>query len=424
MPLAVSSPLRVKLAGYLTAAGLVCLSIFPFFLFYSRALSDTFASVIGGLFLLHCCLLQNWQWVKQPWLKLAALFCGLCLLSSVHIGITGAWVQALCLPRLFLFCVALQCWLLATEARRIWLERICLLAALWLISQCWQQYLTGTNMMGMPRWGDGSLTGPFTKPRAGFTLLMLFFPGIMPSVLRLLRHNKLQSWGLGCALLLFGVTTMVLIGQRMSCVLLFFGLSLTAFIFPRFRLPFGLILACAGGLIASLPVISPPVYAKLVLKFSDQLHHFAQSDYGKLFRSAITMVAQHPWMGLGMDGFRNFCHVPIQTHAFSFLGIETLTNDTDRGCNIHPHNYYLQIATTAGLPGLMVFIGLAFQWLRTGWRALDVEHYPQQAMLFVTCCILLWPITSTSAVFSFPTAGWIFMFVGWLIAASSSQKRA
>ena len=148
MPPAVSSPLRVKLAGYLTAAGLVCLSIFPFFLFYSRALSDTFASVIGGLFLLHCCMLRHWQWVKQPWLKLAALFCGLCLLSSVHVGITGAWVQALCLPRLFLFCAALQCWLLATEKRRLWLERICLLAALWLISQCWQQYLTGTNLMG------------------------------------------------------------------------------------------------------------------------------------------------------------------------------------------------------------------------------------------------------------------------------------
>ncbi|ASC05754.1 hypothetical protein S101468_01501 [Acetobacter pasteurianus subsp. pasteurianus] len=125
-----------------------------------------------------------------------------------------------------------------------------------------------------------------------------------------------------------------------------------------------------------------------------------------------------------MDAFRNFCHVPIQTHALSFLGIETLTNDTDRGCNIHPHNYYLQIATTAGLPVLMVFLGLAFQWLRTGWKALDVEHHPQQAMLFVACCILLWPITSTSAVFSFPTAGWIFMFVGWLIAASNSQKRA
>ncbi|KXV74899.1 hypothetical protein AD953_09735 [Acetobacter malorum] len=407
-----------RLAAALTLCGTGCTFLLPFLFFYSRALSDVATTVIACLFLLYSALQKDWAWIRKDWLRPAAVFCGLCLISSLHIGLKGAWVQALCLPRLFLLAAAMESWILVSASRRRALASILLVLAFWLIGQCWKQYLTGTNLLGYPPADDGALTGPFVKPRAGFTLLMLFFPALMPVVLQAFYSKRLRPWIGGVALLVLSVTTMVLIGQRMSNVLLLFGLMLTALMIPRFRIPFALIVVGGAGLVASLPTISPRTYAKLVLKFSNQLHHFTQSDYGKLYRTAVTMIVSHPWLGLGMDGFRNFCHTPLHTDTLTGLGLPPLDSDTAQGCNIHPHNYYLQIATTAGLPGLVAFAWMLFCWVRTGLRALSPVRNPQQAMLFVMCCVLIWPVASTSALFSFPTAGWFFLFAGWLLAAS------
>ncbi|KXV66801.1 hypothetical protein AD949_01460 [Acetobacter orleanensis] len=408
----------------LTLCGAGCTFLLPLLFFYSRALSDIIATVIGCLFLLYSAVQKDWQWTRKDWLLPAALFCGLCLMSSLVAGQRGAWIQALCLPRILLLAAAMESWILVSAARRRVLSAILLVLAFWLIGQCWKQYLTGTNLLGYPAADDGALTGPFVKPRAGFTLLMLFFPALMPIVLYAFHTRRLSAWVARGALLVLSVTTMVLIGQRMSNVLLMFGLVLTAMLVRRFRLPFVVILVGMVGLVASLPDISPRTYEKLVLKFSSQLQHFTQSDYGRLFRTAAAMIASHPWLGLGMDGFRNFCHTPFHTDALTALGFPSLESDTGKGCNIHPHNYYLQIATTAGLPGLILFVWMAVCWLRTGLHALSPARNPQQAMLFVLCCVLLWPIASTSALFSFPTAGWFFLFIGWMLAASENAGTA
>lgn len=413
---------RKWLAQSLTVCGITCVMLLPLFMFYTRALSDIAATIVAISFLLFSGLTHDWRWVHKPWIKPAALFCCLCLIASLSSGVRASWIQALCLPRLFLLTAAAENWILPKASRRAALGGVFLVLALWLMSQCWEQYLTGTNLMGYPRWGDGSLTGPFVKPRAGFTFLMLFFPGIMPVVLHALHTKKLSAWAGGLLLLLLATLTMVLIGQRMSNILMLFGLFLTALLVKRFRLPFLGVLVCVVAALASLPVISPPTYAKLVLKFSNQIQHFASSDYGLLFTKATIMVLNHPWLGLGMDGFRTFCHLGMQSSGLSSVGIPHLVSPENAGCNIHPHNYYLQIATTAGLPGLVVFVVTSLCWLRAGVRNLSAECRPQQAMLFVMCCTVLWPVASTSAFFSFPTAGWIFLFAGWLMASAESAN--
>ncbi|MBO6035914.1 MAG: O-antigen ligase family protein [Acetobacter sp.] len=406
----------------LTGIALCCLFLLPFCLFYSRAGADILATSIGLLFLLYSICTQQWTWVRQSWIWLAFLFCGLCLFSSLLSGIPRSWFQALCLPRLFFFIAALQCWLLPSPRTALWLERLFMILAFWLISQVWLQYFTGHNFAGHPRWSDGALTGPFEKPRASFCFVMLFFPGIMPSIL---RRFLSQHWGnrlFSLTLLAFCVITLILIGQRMSTLLMIGGLTLTAFLVRSFRFPFLFIMGLTSVFIAALPYLSPPTYAKLVLKFIDQMHHFSHSDYGLLFRSATVMTLAHPWFGFGMDGFRLFCHETLHSPAFPWLGIPALESDSHRGCNIHPHNYYLHVATSAGLPGLLVFCLLVINWLLTGFRAINVTLYPRQAMLFIVCCIAFFPIASTSALFAFPTIGWLCLSIGWLLASSHTTK--
>jgi O-antigen ligase len=86
------------------------------------------------------------------------------------------------------------------------------------------------------------------------------------------------------------------------------------------------------------------------------------------------------------------------------------------GCNIHPHNYWLQIATSAGLPGLMLFAVLAVVWLR---RIASGGHYLEngrRAALLVIVFVMLWPIASATSLFTVPNAGWVFLMIGWGLA--------
>ena len=407
----------------LSVCATMCTMLLPAFMFFSRALSDIAASVLGVLFLLYSALSGQWHWCRKPWVLPAALFCGACLLSSLTQHNTAATLQALCLPRLFLITAAVQNWVLIRNSNRLMLGGVFFVLALFLMQQCWQQYLTGYNVLGSPPWLDGSLTGPFVKPRAGFTLLVLFLPGIMPVVLYALRAKPIGLRLGGIGLLLLSVLTMVLIGQRMSTVLMVFGLFLTALFIRQFRGMFLGLLVFTGACIASLPLISPPTYAKLVVHFGNQLQHFSSSAYAELFRKASIMVLNHPLLGEGMDGFRIFCHLSLSSTAPTLLGLPALNRPADVGCNLHPHNYYLQVATTAGLPGLALFGLTACYWLKTGAGGLASKH-PQHTMLFVTCCTILWPFTSTSSLFTFPTAGWVFLFAGWLMAASTAMAKA
>ncbi|MFT8795723.1 MAG: O-antigen ligase family protein [Acetobacter orientalis] len=408
----------------LTLSATICILLLPLFMFFSRALSDIAASVVGALFLVYCGLTQQWQWLRKPWVLPAALFCALCLFASYIQHNTAAILQAICLPRLFLLTAAVQNWVLTRNNKRLLLGGVFFALALWLMGQCWQQYFTGYNLLGALRWPDGSLTGPFIKPRAGFTLLMLFFPGIMPVVLYALRNKALSLRFAGGLLLLLSVLTMVLIGQRMSTVLMLFGLFLTALFIKQFRVPFLALIGFLVAAVASLPFVSPPVYAKLVVKFTNQLQHFSSSDYATLFKKAGIMVLNHPIIGEGMDGFRNFCSLSLHSSAPTLLGLPALSSPAGIGCNLHPHNYYLQVATTAGLPGLALFCLVVFLWLQAGAKHLAPTQHPQHIMLFVMCCTVLWPVTSTSSLFTFPTAGWVFLFAGWLMAASTANAQA
>ncbi len=400
-------------------AGAVAMTLLlPLFLFYGRAIADALLSGVALLFLARSLLAADWAWTRRPWVWLAAAFWLLTLAASLGEGSTHSALQALVLVRLPLFCAALEAWVLAGSRERRWLGWTATALAAWLALECWQQYLLGQNFLGDPRWSDGALTGPFTKPRAGGVFLMLVFPGLVTPVLTLARRGKVAA---GLALLLLSVLTMILIGQRMPSLLLLLGLCATALIVPRFRKLALVALAVAALALLALPALSPPTYAKLVVKFTQQMTHFATSPYGQLYTRATVMTAAHPWLGLGFDGFRDHCPEPSYFHALPALGIPDTDNGGAMACNLHPHNYYLQAATSAGVPGLLLFVGLVALWLRRMARALSPSRDAQQAMLLVAACVVFWPFASTSSLFTLDTAGWVFLLTGWGLGASAEQ---
>ena len=210
------------------------------------------------------------------------------------------FVQALVILRLLLFTVALQTWLLVTPRaqKAAWLTLA--LSCFWIGIESWQQYLTGTNIFGDHRWVDGSLTGPFWKPRAGAPYMHLLFPAMLPVAVAMLSRGTTLWRGAGAALAVIGVVTSVLIGQRMGVALTGLGVVVTALFIRQLRGIAVFIVVAAAIVIVATPVISPPTYAKLIHETSRNLSHFSLSPYGELYTRATVMGLQLPlaWLGL------------------------------------------------------------------------------------------------------------------------------
>ncbi len=400
--------------AWLAAAATCATLLLPLALLYARAIGDAVLCVIVVLFLANRVACRDWTWLRTPWTRLALLFWGWMLFCTLLAGSVQPMEQALASIRFFLLVPALESWVLQNPRTRQWLWYVILATALWILLQCWQQYILGLNVFGYPRWIDGALTGPFRGPVAGPTFLWLFFPAFLPLCFILLRRADRLGRLCGVAVLVFAALTMILIGQRMPAVLMTLGLCVSGLLFRQVRVPVLLTIGAGIGLLALLPVVSPPTSVKLVVFFTYQMEHFWASPYGLIFGRAVTMIQAHPWFGLGWDGYRNFCMQPDYLNGVSWLPVADPANA--EGCTIHPHNYWLQVATSCGLPGTLLFGALVVTWLRYIRGGAGYLTNDRQAALLVIVFVAMWPIASTTSLFTVPNAGWFFLIVGWGLA--------
>jgi O-antigen ligase len=407
--------------GWLVSLAVAATMLLPAALLYSRAIGDGVLTLIGVLFLAGHWAGGDWHWLRTKWTRLALLFWSWMLLCTAVSGNWPAVEQALASLRFFLFAAALENMVLtsAVVRRRLWY--VVLAAAFWISVEVWQQYLLGVNVFGYPRWADGALTGPFRGPTAGSAYLSVFFPAFLPLCFLLLRQPNIVGRVLGIGVPVVAAAAMILIGQRMPALLMAIGLCASGLLFRQFRLPLLLTLAVSGLVLALTPILSPPTFEKLVVHFADQVQHFWASPYGLIFARAATMIQANPWMGLGWDGYRNGCMRPEYLSGVTWLPVSDPANVL--GCNLHPHNYWLQVATSAGLPGVVLFGALVVVWLRRIGGAAGRLSNDRQAALLISVFVSMWPIASATSLFTVPNAGWVFLMVGWGLAEARSADR-
>ncbi|MCP1257804.1 O-antigen ligase family protein [Acetobacter lambici] len=394
----------------------------PFFQLRGRAIADLIILFIGISFLLHSFFNKRYYCLLHGWFPYAMGLWGLIVVSSTLNGSAHTLMESIALVRYFVFAKALEEWLLDSRQKQQWLGLSVTLAGVWLISQCWEQYLFGVNIWGYARWKDGALTGPFFEPRAGPPLMVIMFPGLMIYPMRMVQAKEPGKKLLALGVMSFLLLTMVIIGQRMPALLVLFGFFLCALLVKTTRVP--VILATLSGFVglALLPFLSPPAYDKLVLHFVQQIGHFSQSAYGQIYMRALNMVHAHPLLGVGYNGFRAHCAETTYVYGIPQFAHLVAGQEIATGCNIHPHNIYLEIATTAGLAGLLLFVCTVLIWWKTLFLAALASKELMPSMLFITLCMLFWPLASTSSLFTERTAGWVFLMVGWGLAQARATS--
>jgi O-antigen ligase len=160
-----------------------------------------------------------------------------------------------------------------------------------------------------------------------------------------------------------------------------------------------------------------------VVHFAEQMRHFPQSPYGLLYTRATVMGLEHPVAGLGFDGFRHGCGQAAYQHGLAWLGVTDAQADVTIACSIHPHNHYLEAFTSGGVPGLVLFCIMVGTWLATLGRSLLRRAPPEQVACFIGVLLGVWPFASTSAFFTLPNAGWLFLVLGTGLSLTARRQR-
>ncbi len=427
---ATSIAARSSPPAMLRAAQILACLLLPVCLLHTRAGTEFVIAGIDILFLAAQARQKTWKWLRKPWIVIALawwaweVFCSIPL-PALGFGLSGwhDFLEAILLLRLLALAAALQIWVLTTPASRRLAWAALALSVLWIGVESWQQFFTGANVFGDRRWPDGALTGPFWEPRAGPPFAHLLAAALLPVAVPLLARPRRLPKIAGILLAIVSFATIVLIGQRMPVVLALLALATSCLFIPRLRLPAGFAVLLGAALLAATPIISPPTYHKLVLHFVQQMSRFTLSPYGQLYIRATRMGVTSPWHGYGFDAFKTLCPLPRFAAGFPAAGLPP-TRLALGACNIHPHNFYFQAFTDAGLPGLILFTALNLAWLiaLAGglWRAPD----PLRVGLFAGVLTYAWPLASTDSFAILPHEGWLMYMLGLGLAAAQVTRNA
>ena len=194
-------------------AALWAVLLVPVGLLHAWVLAELGIAVTDVMFLVAMVRARDAAWLRRPWMVAALAWWGWLMICSLPVhALPVPWqlgiAEAVVVGRLLLFTAALEHWVLRDPPARLLLWWALALSCLWIGVECWQQYFTGTNMFGDRRFGDGSLTGPFVKPRAGQLYAHLLYIAMLPPVVALFGRGRSGAmWG--GALAVLGVVTSV-----------------------------------------------------------------------------------------------------------------------------------------------------------------------------------------------------------------------
>ena len=172
----------------------VALLVLPLGLTLGPAVTEPCIALLIAWLLADSAARRDWAWLRRPWMLLALTWWGwlvICSLPGIAAdGVFPRWtLQAVLAGRFFLCAAAVARLLTARPVLTRWLRAAVVLVAIYVVGQLAWQFGTGKNLFGHAMRDNGLLTGPFDRPRAGPTVMHLFFPVLLPPVAWLIARG-------------------------------------------------------------------------------------------------------------------------------------------------------------------------------------------------------------------------------------------
>ena len=140
------------------------------------------------------------------------------------------------------------------------------------------------------------------------------------------------------------------------------------------------------------------------------------SNYSKEFNTFYDTWLMNKYIGGGIKSFRYYCHER-----------PNIDKNSKFVCNMHPHNYYLEILTETGIIGFLIinsifFIILYISFFKKYFSDSKLKHNHIITPFIFLFLIEIFPIKSTGSFFTTANATFIFLIISVIIALSRKEN--
>jgi len=158
-----------------------------------------------------------------------------------------------------------------------------------------------------------------------------------------------------------------------------------------------------------------------------QLEYMPRVNHHKnLFLTAIETWKMNKIFGNGLKSFRKDCILMIESR-FKYKGDYQKLIKNNRSCSNHPHNYYLEVLTEAGLIGLcfmflffFMLLIFSFNFLIKNKKKFNERHFILLAAL-INLILEFFPLRSSGSFFSTQNATYIVIMLSIIVSYKNSQ---
>ena len=303
------------------------------------------------------------------------------------------------------------------------------LASLFVCFDIFYQYKFGQDIFGYQTLGSGrKLGGPFGGELiAGsfiqrfslfsFFVLPLFFSNISKSLSKYLIP----------ILFIIFLVGIILSGNRMPLILFVFSIFLILLFNKQVRkyfLPFIIVFTLLFSIIFNFNLevrtnfqnFYKQVSKITLIVLNKDLGNQRVPQYFKEFSSFYDTWLLNKYIGGGVKNFRYYCHIR-----------PNIDMNSDFICNMHPHNYYLEILTETGLIGFFVCLSIFILVIYISLIKKYFLNSPLNKNNIIVPFIFLFlveifPLKSTGSFFTTGNTTYIFLIMAILVGIIRNEN--
>ena len=163
------------------------------------------------------------------------------------------------------------------------------------------------------------------------------------------------------------------------------------------------------------------LYKAFVLKndFKNQVETservYDASPHAREFKSFYHTWLMNKYFGGGIKNFRYYCHLRAN-----------IDKKAELICNMHPHNYYLEILTETGIVGGILFVTFFFLviFLIASKTKYNINYFNNNIIspFFILFLVEIFPFKSTGSFFTTGNATYFFLITGLLVGLIRSDN--
>ncbi len=303
----------------------------------------------------------------------------------------------------------------------------CFLCSIFVSFDIFYQLTFGKDIFGFEVTGR-KLSGPFGDELIAGSYLQRFslFSFFLFPIFFNIETKKIIKFLIPLLFLIF-ISAIVISGNRMPVILFILGVSAlllfqkeTRKYIPVFIVVFSLSFFLIFKLNSTVRLNFINFYLQIdgIIKTSilKQEGESKFSAYSKEFDTFYDTWSMNKYIGGGVKSFRYYCHErPNIDKNSKFI------------CNMHPHNYYLEILTETGIFGFLIICTIFFMILYISFFKKYFTDSKLRYNHIITPFIFLFlieifPIKSTGSFFTTANATFIFLMISAIIALSRKEN--